>query len=170
MINMKVSLSPHLNIAGIVHPDLMGKVLHHLGCPRTGAAHHVLEPEYLFLELIQFTTLFFQWDIVVRAFEWNEPAKLAWWKLIKPDSSWFWLFGDEDDISQTGHLTNAQWKVFFLWFSIMFCKIALDGGDSWLMTTFRCHYLMVTVLMNLMKGLKPLCCSMTHSYWTLTRA
>ena len=41
-------LSPHLNIAGIVHPDLMGEVSHHLGCPRTGAAHHVLEPEYLF--------------------------------------------------------------------------------------------------------------------------
>ena len=58
MINMKVSLSPHLNIAGIVHPDLMGEVLHHLGRPRPGAAHHVLEPEYLFLELIQFTTLF----------------------------------------------------------------------------------------------------------------
>ena len=87
--------------------------------------------------------------------------------IVKPDSSWFWLLGDEDDISQTGHLTNAQWKVFFLWFSIMFCKIALDGGDSWLMTIFRCHYIMVAVLM---KGLKPLCCSMTHSYWTLTRA
>ena len=45
---MKVSLSPHLNIAGIVHPDLMGEVRHHLGRPRPRAAHHVLEPEYLF--------------------------------------------------------------------------------------------------------------------------
>ena len=48
LISMSRFLSPHLNIAGIVHPDLMGEVSHHLGCPRTGAAHHVLEPEHLF--------------------------------------------------------------------------------------------------------------------------
>ena len=34
----------NLDVAGVVHPDLVGEVGHHPGRARPSAAHHILEP------------------------------------------------------------------------------------------------------------------------------
>ena len=41
-----VETSSNLDIAGVVHPDLVGQLGHHLGRDRAGTAHHLLEPEH----------------------------------------------------------------------------------------------------------------------------
>ena len=37
--------SLNLDVAGVVHPDLVGQLGHHLGRGRSSAAHHILEPK-----------------------------------------------------------------------------------------------------------------------------
>ena len=38
---------PNLDVAGIVHPDLVGQLSHRLGRSRSSTGHHVLEPKEL---------------------------------------------------------------------------------------------------------------------------
>ena len=38
--------SLNLDVAGVVHPDLVGQLGHHLGRDGAGAAHHLLEPDH----------------------------------------------------------------------------------------------------------------------------